>query len=77
MRPDFKGLKIAPAVPKEWEYFEIEKDFRGNHLHIVVRNPGHVESGCKRLTVNGREMKENYIPAELLEKQSEIELLMS
>ena len=77
MRPDFKGLKIEPAVPKEWEYFEIEKDFRGNHLHIVVRNPGHVESGCKRLTVNGREMKGNYIPAELLEKQSEIELLMS
>lgn len=77
MRPDFYGLEIAPAVPKEWECFEIEKDFRGNHLHIVVRNPGHVESGCKRLTVNGKEIKGNYIPAKLLEEQSEIELLMS
>ena len=35
MRPDFYGLKIAPSVPKEWEEFEIEKDFRGSHLHIV------------------------------------------
>ena len=24
MRPDFKGLKIAPAIPKEWEQVEIE-----------------------------------------------------
>ncbi len=77
MRPDFYGLKIAPSVPKSWEYFEIDKDFRGNHLHIVVKNPGHAESGCRRLTVNGKEMKGNYIPAEVLEEQSEIELIMS
>lgn len=40
MRPDFYGLKIAPSVPKEWEEFEIEKDFRGSHLHIVVKIRG-------------------------------------
>ena len=77
MRPDFYGLKIAPSVPKEWETFEIEKDFRGNHLHIVVKNPGHAESGCKKLIVNGEEMKENYIPADVLKEQTEIELIMS
>lgn len=77
MRPDFYGLKIAPSIPKEWEFFEIEKDFRGKHLHIVVKNPGHAESGCKKLTVNGKEMTGNYIPAELLEEQTEIELLIS
>lgn len=77
MRPDFYGLRIAPSIPKEWESFEIDKDFRGKHLHIVVQNPGHAESGCKKLVVNGREMEGNYIPAELLKKQTEIELLMS
>lgn len=77
MRPDFYGLKIAPAVPAEWEYFEIEKDFRGCHLHITVRNPGHVQSGCRKLVVDGREMEDSYIPAELLKGQAEIELLMS
>lgn len=77
MRPDFYGLRIAPSVPKEWETFEIDKDFRGCHLHIVVNNPGHAESGFKKLTVNGVEMKENYIPAELLEKKTEIRLDIS
>jgi len=77
MRPDFYGLRIAPSIPKEWESFEIDKDFRGNHLHIVVQNPGHAESGCKKLVVNGREMEGNYVPAELLKEQTEIELIMS
>ena len=77
MRPDFYGLRIAPSVPKEWEFFEIDKDFRGKHLHITVKNPGHVESGCRKLVVNGREMEGDYVPAELLEEQTEIELIMS
>lgn len=77
MRPDFYGLKISPSIPKEWEYFEIDKNFRGNHLHINVYNPGHAESGCKKITVNGKEIEGNYIPAEILEKYTEIELFMS
>ena len=77
MRPDFYGLKIDPAIPKEWEEFEIEKDFRGNHLHIVVKNSGHGESGCKKLTVNGKEMEGNYIPVQLLKEQTEILLELS
>ena len=77
MRPDFYGLRIAPSIPKEWDGFEVEKDFRGNHLHIVVSNPGHVETGCKKLLVNGAEMEGDYIPAELLTEHTEIELLMS
>ncbi len=77
MRPDFDGLKIAPAIPSEWDGFEIDKDFRGVHLHIMVKNPGHVESGCKSLRVNGRMMEGNYIPAELLAKENEVELVMS
>jgi cellobiose phosphorylase len=77
LRPDFYGLKISPTIPKEWESLEIEKEFRGKHLHIVINNPGHVESGCVKLTVDGKEVEESYIPAELLKEQTEIELMMS
>lgn len=77
MRPDFGGLRIAPSIPKEWDGFEIDKDFRGSHLHITVHNPGHAESGFKKLTVNGAELNENYISAELLKEQTEIEFYMS
>lgn len=76
-RPDFYGLKIAPSIPKEWDYLEIEKDFRGKHLHIVIKNPGHVESGCKKLAVNGAEIEGDYIPESLLKEHNEIELIMS
>lgn len=77
IRPDFYGLRISPSIPEEWDGFEIEKDFRGKHLHIVVSNEKHVQSGCVRLLVNGKQMESNYIPAELLTERTEIEMIMS
>ncbi len=77
MRPDFYGLRIAPSIPQAWERFEIEKDFRGKHLHITVNNPNHVQSGFKKMLVNGKELTDNYVPEELLTQQTEIELFMS
>lgn len=77
MRPDFYGLKVAPSVPKSWDSFEIEKDFRGKHLHIVVKNPNGAESGCKELTVNGVKMDGDYIPESAMKEQNEVVLIMS
>ncbi len=77
MRPDFYGIRIAPSIPQAWERFEIEKDFRGKHLHITVNNPNHVQSGFKKMLVNGKELTDNYVPEELLTQQTEIELFMS
>lgn len=77
MRPDFYGLHIAPSVPKAWDEFEIDKDFRGCHLHITVKNPNHAESGCKKLLVNGQELEGNYIPEEILTAETAVELYLS
>lgn len=77
MRPDFYGIRIAPAIPKAWDKFEIEKDFRGKHLHITVHNSQHAESGCKKLLVNGVEMEGDYISMEMLKEQNEIDVFMS
>lgn len=76
IRPGLKGLRIAPSIPGEWEQFTIEKDFRGFHLSITVKNPSHKESGFKNLTVNGKKMPDNYIPEEELSSQNEIELIL-
>ena len=77
MRPDLGGLRIAPSVPKAWDEFEISKTFRGKKLHIVVKNPGHVESGCVRLIVNGNEVEGNYVPEVIMNAENEIEMYMS
>ena len=76
MRPDFYGLHIAPAVPTDWESFEIRKDFRGKKLHIRVQNPDRRCSGCSSLTLNGQVMEGNYIPADLLREENEILLIL-
>lgn len=77
MRPDFGGLQIAPSIPKDWDGFEITKDFRGKKLHIIVENPGHAEAGCKSMTVNGKAVEGNYVPEEMMEAETEIKLEMS
>lgn len=76
MRPDLRGLKIAPSIPKAWKALEIWKEFRGRRLHIVVENPGGKESGCQSLTVNGRQVPGNCVPEELLTKETEITLTL-
>ncbi len=76
LRPDLDGLRLAPSIPKSWKQFEMEKDFRGKHLHIRVENPDGRESGYTRLTLNGQELPENYIPADLLQAENEIMLVL-
>jgi cellobiose phosphorylase len=72
LRPDIDGLKFSPAVPSSWKSFTIEKSFRGKKLNIKVNNPSGNESGCKKLTVNGKVMEGGYIPASVLNVENEV-----
>ena len=76
MRPDFDGLRIAPSVPSDWKEFEINKDFRGKKLHIVVNNPNGAESGFTSMVVNGKEKNDNYVSMSELADENEIILNM-
>lgn len=76
MRPDLSGLKIAPAIPSEWDALTIEKDFRGKHLTINIMNPSHKESGFTSMTVNGETYSEPYVPADKLKDTNIIELVL-
>ena len=76
MRPNLEGLRLAPSIPASWDGFTAQKDFRGCKLSITVKNPSHVQSGCKELTVNGKKMEGNFIPASALAAKTEIVLVM-
>lgn len=76
LRPDLNGIKISPSIPRDWTHFEIDKNFRGKHLHIIVENPIGEESGCKKLILNGRELSGNYIPVEILNDENVIILVL-
>ncbi|MGN0399803.1 MAG: GH36-type glycosyl hydrolase domain-containing protein [Blautia sp.] len=76
LRPDMNGIKLSPSIPKEWEHFEIQKNFRNKQLHITVENPDGKESGYTRVVLNGELLPDNYIPADLLRDENEIVLVM-
>ena len=76
LRPDLNGLRLAPSIPKDWKSFEMDKNFRGKHLHIVVENPNGKESGCTKLILNGTELPDNYIPVDLLQDTNNITFIL-
>jgi len=76
LRPDIHGLRLSPAIPASWKSFTMEKTFRGKKLRIQVQNPQGRESGCRKLTVNGVEMADNYIPASVLKADNAVVLEM-
>lgn len=76
LRPDLNGIRLSPSIPGDWTQVEIDKDFRGKHLHIVIDNPNRRESGCTKLTLNGTALSEPYIPDGLLQERNEIRLSM-
>ena len=76
IRPNFDGIRISPAICSKWDGMEIEKDFRGSHLSIKIKNPEHVESGVNRIILNGEIIEGDFIPADKLAKDNKIEITL-
>ena len=76
MRPDADGLHICPSIPGAWDGFTMEKSFRGKQLSITVKNPNHVQSGVASLTLNGKALEGDYVPAAALAEQNQIEVVL-
>ncbi len=76
MRPNADGLVVSPAIPSEWDGFQISKNFRGTHLDIDVQNPDHVESGVKTLILNGEVLSGNLIPADKLQSENKVTVVL-
>ena len=63
IRPDYEGLVIDPCIPSTWKGFEVTRRFRGGEYHITVQNPQGVSSGIASVTLDGRPLPGNRIPA--------------
>ncbi len=53
VRPTLEGLVVDPAVPRDWDGFEVRRVWRGATYEIEVRNPAGVGHGVASLTVDG------------------------
>ena len=63
IKPDWDGLKIDPCIPHGWEGYQICRRFRGAVYEIDIQNPNHVCRGVRELTVDGKKVDGNVIPA--------------
>ena len=63
LQADFDGLKIDPSIPHEWDGLTATRKFRGATYNITVKNPDHVCKGVKSMTVDGKAVDGNVIPA--------------
>ncbi len=76
VKGDYDGLKIEPCFPKEWEYGELTRQFRGAEYHIVVRNPEHVEKGTPEIHVDGRHWDRTVLPDFRDGKMHEVQVIL-
>lgn len=54
IRLSFDGLMIDPCVPRDWDVFEVNREWRGAQFAITVKNPDKVQKGVRTITLNGR-----------------------
>ena len=54
IKPLYNGLEINPSIPHSWDGFTASRLFRGATYNITVKNPDHVSSGVKSMTVDGK-----------------------
>jgi cellobiose phosphorylase len=72
IRPDYKGLLIAPCIPADWKEFAAVRRFRNKTLNIKVINPNGVEKGVKKITLNGQIIEGNLIGVSKMKKENEV-----
>jgi N,N'-diacetylchitobiose phosphorylase len=53
VRLTLDGLVVDPCIPRDWDGFEVRRQWRGATYRIEVRNPDHVSKGVARIAVDG------------------------
>ena len=64
VKPDYDGLKVDPCLPRELSELHITRKFRGSEYAIHVINKAGDEKGTLTLTLDGKPLSGNVIPAD-------------
>lgn len=76
LRPEADGLRLDPCIPRDWPGFKASRRFRGRTVEIEVKNPGGVCRGVKSMTLNGKILEGNLLPAEMLGEENLVEVVL-
>lgn len=76
IKPSYDGLEIDPCIPKDWDEYEVKRQFRGAEYDIRVENPDHVCKGVKSITLNGKPVEGNTIPLQPIGSKNEVKVTL-
>ncbi|MBN1782696.1 glycosyl transferase [bacterium] len=76
IKPHYEGLSVNPCIPSEWDGFTVQRIFRGTTYRISVKNPDHVQSGVRTITVDGNPVEGRVIPVSGEGTVHEVEVVM-
>lgn len=76
IKPDYDGLSINPSIPKAWDGFKVSRKFRGATYNIEVKNPNHVSTGVKSITVDGEAIDGNVVPTLDAGREYQVEVIL-
>jgi cellobiose phosphorylase len=74
IRPKLTGVELAPVMKSEWPEMTATRVYRGTRIHMTVRNPKGVSSGIAKITVDGVEYKDAFLPAESLRGKDAVQV---
>ena len=60
IRPDYRGLRVAPAMPERWPGFSVRRVFRDVTYDVTVKRAG--PGNAVALTVNGEKIEGDLVP---------------
>lgn len=63
VQPTLDGLRIDPCIPRGMDGFTLHRVWRGAVYDIQVENPCHVQKGVAAVTVDGRPLAGQVLPA--------------
>lgn len=74
IRPEYGGLRIDPCIPRDWQGFSAKRKFRGQIFDIKVYNTQGVCKGVEKITIDGKMIAGNIIPADLPNSKYQVEV---
>jgi cellobiose phosphorylase len=62
VEPEVGGLRIDPCLPADWEWAEMDRDFRGARYKIRIEKPKGICTGELALEIDGQPLEGKLVP---------------
>lgn len=66
LQPQLGGMVIDPHIPSAWQRVRVQRQFRQKLIDLTIHNPQGLNSGVRKLQVNGTAIAGNFLDLSLI-----------